>query len=63
MTFLRAEPPAVVIILALEEPARVLIKSENDGEKARLLDWINTHDELLALVHQARTLAEKETTR
>ena len=59
----RAEPPAFVVILALEEPARVLVKSANDGEKARLLDWINTHDELLALVHQARALAEKETTR
>ena len=51
--------PAVVIRLAIEYPVSVYMDAANDGERARLLDWINSRDELAQMVSRALELAEE----
>jgi hypothetical protein len=52
-------PPALVIRLALEQPASVYLDCLNDGEKARLFDWLNSQPDYADLVERALELAEQ----
>jgi hypothetical protein len=49
-----------VIRLALEHPATVYLDCLNDGEEARLLDWLATRSDYEDLVARALELAETE---
>ena len=51
--------PAVVIELGVEAAPRVWVCSKNDGEEARVLDWVNAHDDLAELVGRAFELAKE----
>jgi hypothetical protein len=52
--------PAVIIRIPLEHPVSVYMDATNDGEGARLLDWVNAHPDLVDLVHRAFELADRE---
>ena len=52
--------PALVVRLALEHPPSVYLDCRDDGEEARLLDWLSAHDAYAELVAQALDLAERE---
>jgi hypothetical protein len=51
--------PAVLIEFGLESAPRVLIHSMNDSEQARVVDWIQAHDELAKMVMRALEIAEE----
>jgi hypothetical protein len=53
------EAPVIVIELGLESMPRVRLICENDGEEARVVDWIRAHDGLAELVARALELAEE----
>jgi hypothetical protein len=48
--------PAVLIVLAVEARPAVLVNAINEGEYARLKDWLRAHPELLALLDAAYEL-------
>jgi hypothetical protein len=52
--------PVLAIILPLEGAPLVRLHCMNDGEEARLVDWIRSRDELAALVARALEYAEEE---
>jgi hypothetical protein len=52
--------PAVVIVLALEEPTVVYFDALGEGETHRLLDWLNP--EQLDLLDRASEMADRERT-
>ena len=56
MSFDRANPPAVVIVLALEEPVRVTVEALTEGETERLRDWIQSNPRLAELYNTAKEL-------
>jgi hypothetical protein len=48
--------PAVVIRVPLEGPPEILHQFATEGEFVRLLDWLDDHPELFALVDHAARL-------
>jgi hypothetical protein len=52
--------PAVLIVLGIEERPSVRIDALNEGEQARMLDWIESHPDFLELIGRAYELAESE---
>lgn len=52
--------PAVVIVLELEARPRVIVGTLDDGEAARLRDWLDAHPELLMLITRALELDDRE---
>ncbi len=52
--------PALIVRLALESPASVYLDCRNDGEEARLLDWLSAHEEYADLVARVLELAGRE---
>jgi hypothetical protein len=48
--------PGVLILLALEARPRVIVDAVDEAEYARLLDWLHSHPELLALLNAAYEL-------
>jgi hypothetical protein len=51
-------PPAVVLTIPIEGRPRVEVRYSTMSELARLEDWLNSHDELLALLGRAQDLIE-----
>jgi hypothetical protein len=48
--------PAVVIRIELERRPVVYVEAGDDGEDARLRDWVTAHPRYAALVARARAL-------
>lgn len=59
-TFQRANPPALVITLALEQPITVNLVAASEGQQQRILDWLNARREFQELVDLALDLARKQ---
>jgi hypothetical protein len=55
-------PPAIVGRLELEASPRIVVDCLNDGDKARLMDWLRAHPEYGALVEQALEIQQRERT-
>jgi hypothetical protein len=53
-------PPAIVIELEIEAAPRVRVRASNEGEEHRVVDWINSRDELADIVARALNLAEEQ---
>lgn len=51
-----ANPPAVHIRIALEEPLRVTADWLHEDGELRMRDWLNAHPELNAIVSRALEL-------
>jgi hypothetical protein len=52
--------PAILIELCVEARApRVLVRCIGDGQEARIIDWIQSQDDLLELVQRALELAKE----
>ena len=49
----QASAPRVVIVLELERAPQIVVDAQNDGEVARLRDWLEAHQEIADLYHQA----------
>lgn len=52
--------PAVVIELEVEAAPRVRIRATNEGEEHRVVDWVNSRDELADIVARALELADEQ---
>jgi hypothetical protein len=51
-------PPRFTIELGLEASPRIYLLSQNDGEEARLADWISSNDELAGLLKHAMDVGD-----
>jgi len=61
VTFTHADPPALRIIIALEQRVRLDTTCRNEGERDRLRHWLAAHPELLDLFNSAQQLAAEQT--
>jgi hypothetical protein len=52
-------PPSLTIRLALEAPPVVSFDCLNDGDEARLTDWILSKPELVDLLDRALLIAQR----
>jgi hypothetical protein len=52
-------PPAVIIYLPLEAAPYVVFDYLDDGDSARVADWLDEHPAYLELVERAVRLAEE----
>jgi hypothetical protein len=53
-------PPRLLVVFAVEEVPRVVMDAMNDGEEARLVDWLTAHPQIARLVDDARALAREQ---
>ena len=51
--------PAFIVRFEIETSPVLVLDTLNDSERARLLDWINQHDEWVELLARAQQLADE----